>query len=283
MMPCLAVETLDEIFQYLSSSDLTKLLRVDRLFYNITVRILNQKIPELPIERTLACLVSLRANNVTSPLVRHLTVNWKSISLYRRSELRSEYTELLRKCLMQLRCLNSLTLHLDDLDSTSMGRLILPDHCPSALTSFTTNLVCDQFLIHFVESQPSLVSLDLMEYPRTNPRITLDYLALPRLKSFDSQHADPQFVAEFLRNRPMERVKFSVGAHLGYDVLDTLKLSRCPIKTLSIIFRDVERSPLAYLNVSLPDLEELNICLAKMEWYKAGDLPFLTEHTLMLL
>ena len=85
---------------------------------------------------------------------------------------------------------------------------------------------------------------------------------MPHLRSFRTVHAGPSIISSVVRGRPVEGVSFSMFTEDGCLPLDSLLLSACPIKRLTIMSLDQTLAPnvlLPEIARRLPQLEALHV------------------------
>ncbi|KAJ3989219.1 hypothetical protein F5890DRAFT_1470905 [Lentinula detonsa] len=151
--------------------------------------------------------------------------------------------------------------------------------CSFQLKELSASFPCNQDLIQFLESQPSLLDLTLRGFNsdpaefsfnlstfNLNPNPTsfaLSPEALPRLARLRAIHAGPDIIASILKDRPITQVTMPLYADCVCRSLDALNMSSEPIEKLNIISFDPD-APLYLLSEiaeRLPNLKALHIVI----------------------
>ncbi|KAI0739614.1 hypothetical protein C8Q80DRAFT_1111995 [Daedaleopsis nitida] len=251
------VEILDYIFQEMEYTDLPPVLRVNHDFYTIAARILYRIIDLLPttrVERSIACLKSLRNHPTNALLVRKLSIDWSNHRILANS------FRLLRDTLTLLTNLRHLSIELSPKDNQFSLAWVLHG-LRSRLKTLGTSIRCDPQLAEILETQPDLVELCLRGFPTKQPFVILES-AMPNLRSFRAVHAGPSVISAVVKGRPVEGVSLSMFVEDGVLPLESLTLSTRPIKRLTIMSLDSQLAPdklLPEVACRHPHLEALHI------------------------
>lgn len=275
--PPLPVEILDHVFQYLTRHELSSFLRVNKVFYNISARVLYRHIDGLQLRQSVACLMTLDKSPIPVQFVRSLEIGWEDATptqnLYR----------LLHRVLQRLSGLCTLYLELPRLQSPSW---VLSD-CTFSLHSFATSLQCNQALADFLDLQPNLVELSLrgiqgdgyrsLPFPgtiSTPPEKPLEgYFfpllptSLPKLSQFRTIHARPSTIATVVSGRPVKMASIPLFPSVASEALSALGTSSSPLRRLSIMSFDPAAPEylLSEIVTRFPDLEALHVVILLTE------------------
>ncbi|RDX50776.1 hypothetical protein OH76DRAFT_441857 [Lentinus brumalis] len=248
------VEILDFIFQELEYNHLPPIIRVNTLFHTIATRILYRVIPELPLARCIKCLKVLCSTPANAVLVRKLSIDWAQHRVV------SNLFRLLRDTLTHLTNLRHLSIELSPQDN-HYGLAWVLDGLRSQLKTLGTSIRCDSQLAAVLETQPELIELCLRGFQTKQP-FTLSASAMPNLRSFRAVHAGPSVISAVVKGRPVEAVSLSMFLEDGCQPLDSLLLSTCPIKRLTIMSLDSSLAPnvlLPEVARRMPELEALHV------------------------
>ena len=283
-------EIIQAIFIHSTNDDLSQLIRVNHLIYDIAICILYRSIPRMDVEKATDCLTSLFFNDFYASLVRSLSIEWSSISLGaaipKRSTIKSivkygtlraisqrrtlqDRITLLNTSLRRLQNLTVLSLIFnphDNLSNTYAHRIL--SGCSFALSKFTTSLTCSLAVIRFLEAQTGLLSLNLsgnfsmsdLGGNRLSPK------SLPKLKSLGWTLGVPcGLAAHFIRGRPVQRVNVMLNSEQALEAVNVLGLSACPIDSAIFKFGEgVEVQSLPHIAARMPDLRLLKISLTTL-------------------
>ena len=248
------VEILEFIFQELEYNHLPPVLRVNSHFQAIARRILYRIIPDMPMASCIKCLKALCSNPANAALVRKLSIDWSGHRIV------SNLFRLLRDSLTHLPNLRHLSIELSPQDN-HYGLAWVLGGLRSRLKTLGTSMRCDTPLAAFLETQPDLVELCLRGFQTKQP-FTLSASAMPKLRSFRAVHAGPCVISAVVKGRPVETVSLSMFMEDGCEPLDSLLLSTCPIKRLTIMSLDSTLAPnvlLPEVAARLPELEALHV------------------------
>lgn len=247
------VEIQDLIFQELEMGELPPVLRVNSHFNSIGTRILYRIIPELPMNRCIACLKVLCATPANAALVRKLSIDWSSHRIV------ANLFRLLRSTLSHLSALRHLSIELSPQDNHYSLAWLLHG-CQSRLRTLGTSIRCDPQLAEVLETQPELVELCLRGFQTKQP-FTLSDGAMPRLRMFRAVHAGPAVISSVVRGRPVEGISLSMFIEDAFLPLDALMLSSRPIKRLTIMSLDNTPPNVLLPEIAnrLPELEALHV------------------------
>ncbi|KAF9467642.1 hypothetical protein BDZ94DRAFT_1248615 [Collybia nuda] len=242
----LPVEILDYVFQYFARDESLPFLRVNRAFYDISVRVLYRHIDGLHLHQSVACLLTLEKGPKPAQFVRSLEIGWEeatpTLNLY----------QLLHRVLQKLSGLNSLYIELPRLHSPTW----ILSNCTFSLHSFATSLPCNQELAGFLDLQPSIVELSLrgihdshsLPFLQTissppedhceEPIFPLLPTSLPKLTQFRSIHGRPSTITTVISGRPIKMVSIPLFPSLATETLSALSTSSSSIRRLSIMSFD---------------------------------------------
>ncbi|KAF8063377.1 hypothetical protein FPV67DRAFT_1563467 [Lyophyllum atratum] len=275
----LPVEILDHILQSLTRSELLPCLTINRVFNNITSRVLYRTLDELQPAQSVVCLLELERSPRVQPFVRKLEIDWNT-----KTDPTLNFYRLLHRVLKGLTNLTSLSLEFPRPDTHIW---ILHD-CTFALRYFSTSLPCDNALAKFLESQPCLLELTLRGFPQgsdsvippfigfspstreetTEKKFTLLSSSLPRLTSLRTVHGGPSIIASVVNGRPVHMASIALFPGSSSDSLKALSLSASPMRRLSIMSFDpaVQDYLLSEIATRFPQLEALHIVILLSEY-----------------
>lgn len=247
------LEILDHILEDLPRHDLSVVLRVNKSFYTVGTRILYRSVVDLKPRQSIACLESLRGNTANTTFVRDLEIDWTKYQLV------ANLLRLLHSVLRSLTSLTSLSIDLSAEDNQRNVTWIF-DGCTFSLRHLSISICCDAALACFLDHQPRITELCLRGFGTACP-FSLAATSLPLLRNFRVVLAGPSVVAEVVRGRPVEGVSLSLFEEDGFQSLDALRSSACPITKLSILYFGNKTLNLLLPEVSIrmPQLEGLHI------------------------
>ncbi|KAJ3784475.1 hypothetical protein GGU11DRAFT_687843 [Lentinula aff. detonsa] len=265
----LPIEILDFILRYLPSQDLCSVAISNKHLSAVAMRSLYHTIRLLRPVESVKCLRTLSQNPSLALLARSLAIHWSNI-LY---PTRNLYTLAIR-ALCNTSLLNTLSIDVPtDFHPWNLSS------CSFQLKELSASFPCNQDLIQFLESQPSLLDLTLRGFNsdpaefsfnlstfNLNPNPTsfaLSPEALPRLTRLRAIHAGPDIIASILKDRPITQVTMPLYADCVCRSLDALNMSSEPIEKLNIISFDPD-APLYLLSEiaeRLPNLKALHIVI----------------------
>ncbi|KAI0699496.1 hypothetical protein C8T65DRAFT_300442 [Cerioporus squamosus] len=248
------VEILDFIFQELEYNQLPPVIRVNTLFQAIATRMLYRNIPDMSMARCIGCLKVLCSTPANAVLVRKLSIDWSQHRVV------SNLFRLLRDTFTHLSNLRHLSIELSPQDN-HYGLAWVLGGLRSQLKTLGTSFRCDSQLAAVLETQPELIELCLRGFQTKQP-FTLSDSAMPNLRSFRVVHAGPSVISAVVKGRPVEAVSLSMFREDGCQPLDSLLLSTCPIKRLTIMSLDSCLAPnvlLPEVARRMPELEALHV------------------------
>jgi hypothetical protein len=212
----LPVELLNCIFCDLSQRDLYSLLFVNRVFYAVAALFLYHTIALRPKPRPwcsvrphpnpdrlvepaasqISCLQVLCKVDHLARLVRTIDVDWRSYDFVTANLLR-----LLNRTLRRLNCVTSSTILLRQRTFRHTADLSwIYDGCQFSLAQFVTNEDVGAPLCRFLEAQPCITHLQVLE---SNSSFNLDASALPLLSHLAVVFFHPSHLAELIQGRPL--------------------------------------------------------------------------------
>ncbi|KAH7910784.1 hypothetical protein BJ138DRAFT_1113786 [Hygrophoropsis aurantiaca] len=249
-------ETLELVFDELSRTDLTSIIRTTSFFHNVASRVLYRSITELSSARAVQVVKILSQSDKYPLFVRHIELAWIEV------HITGNLLRLLNRTLRRLRLLTTLAIEFSSFDNNANISWIF-DGCSSlALRSFTTSVKCDNDLASFLSTQTRLVDLSL----RSNDFAAdfhLPTTALPNLNAFRTVLPCPHVTAAVLRDRPVETVSLSLSSGETIPSLDALLLSAAVMKRLTIMSFGAEEPKMLIPEIAkrLPGLEALHIMI----------------------
>jgi hypothetical protein len=270
----LPLEIVDDVCWRLSRQDLAPFLRVNRVFKEISDRILYHTIEKLRLPQCIICLQTLANNQRLSSYVRILEIDCHD------AIPTANFYRLLHRV---LKCLTGLTDLSLEVPRQHQPFWLLSD-CPFSLKHFATSMPCKPALANFLNSQPSITELSLRGYqhddyhiiPFLDPLFVHSYdranfslapTALPNLVHFRTVHGRPSIISDVVAGRPIQMASIPLFPSLATDALRALGLSTRPIKRLSVMSFDpaADAMLLAAIAKEFPELEALHVVVLLTE------------------
>jgi hypothetical protein len=156
----------------------------------------------------------------------------------------------LATALRNMSSLRILALYLDDPYSNIL------DGCTFKLDSFSFNLRCDENLLKFLNSQPSLTHVEFRTI--SDPSTAFDATCLPNLTRATAQVA---WLRRLIPGRPVSEVDISLYPVIDEDSIDWnfFTLSTAPIRKLTMSQGFIYDKPAEFLASIFPSLVHLSI------------------------
>ncbi|KAF5389788.1 hypothetical protein D9757_006033 [Collybiopsis confluens] len=270
--PVLPVEIIEYVLRSVhDNDDLLSVALSNRHMHAVAVRVIYQSITLSRPRQSIQCLLALAHQPSLASLVRSLSFQWQSFSHLTHNTYR-----------LTLRALCS-TLHLSSLtiDAPSDFHPWNLSICTFKLKSFSASFPCDNLLIQFLESQPTLIDLTLrgfnsdpLDFQFTlstfnlNPNplpFPLSPNALPNLARLRAIHAGPDIMETIIRGRPLKQISMPLYADCVGRSLDVLKMGCAEggVERLNIISFD-PNAPVYLLEEiarRVPGLEALHVVI----------------------
>ena len=277
----LPAEVLDNIFQFLTQSELLSLLPSNKCLYAISARRFYHTISIHSVCQSVAFFQATLSNPSIPPLVRSL-----DIDISDSYTLRSFY-HLFHRVLQRLPALVSLFLGFPK----SHSPLWIFHDCTFSLKKFTTTMHCSLALALFLDTQPNITHLTLRGF-QDNNLIVLPLLngvsinvstaelegqpfklkptSLPNLTHFNAIHAGSSVIQAVVEHRPVEAVSIPLFPLFSMDSLSALKYSSVPMKRLSLISFDPDAPKFLFqvLSDGFVHLEALHVVFLMTDYTK---------------
>ena len=278
----LPVEVLDNIFLFLTQSELIPLLPTNKYLYAISARRFYHTISIHCAWQSVTFFQTALNNPSIPPLVRSL-----DIDISDSHPLRSFY-HLFHKVLQRLPALVTLLLDFPK----SHSPLWIFDNCTFFLKNFTTSMLCTHSLALFLDTQPNITHLTLRGFQNNNISILpflsvpvsvaaaatteegqpfkLKPTSLPNLTHFNAIHAGSSVIQAVIEHRPVEVVSIPLFPLFSMDSLSALKYSSVPMKRLSLISFDPDAPKFLFqvLSDGFVHLEALHVVFLMTDYTK---------------
>ena len=261
----LPVDVLSMILENIDKADLTAMCRVNKVCCSFSQDILYRNIyiynrPSFKVCRTLAHSTQL-ARRVRS----------FRVSFCRRMEVTG--VDNLTAALRNMSSLRKLALYLDDRNSNIL------DGCTFKLDSFSFNLRCDEYLLQFLNSQPSLTHVEMSKYSRVelctiyDRSTAFDATCLPNLTRVFAQVA---WLRRLIPGRPVSEVEVPGYPAIDKDLIDWnfFTLSTAPIRKLTMTQDFIYDKPAELLASIFPSLVHFSIYMIPDLYYEDVRSPF---------
>ena len=275
----LPVEVLDNIFQFLTQSELISLLLTNKCLYAISARQFYHTVSIHCVWQSVAFFQAALNNPSIPPLVRYL-----DIDISNSYPLKSFY-HLFHKVLQRLPALVTLLL---DFPKCHSPLWIFHD-CTFSLKKFTTSMHCTLALALFLDTQPNITHLTLRGFQSSGNVSILPFLSpvsfsvptegqpfklkptsLPNLTHFNVIHAGSSVIQAVVEDRPVEVVSIPLFPLFSMDSLSALKYSSVPMRRLSLISFDPDAPKFLFqvLSDGFVHLEALHVVFLMADYTK---------------
>jgi hypothetical protein len=183
--------------------------------------------------------------------------------------MESNRVDDLATALRNMSSLRKLNLTLDDKYSDIL------DGCTFKLDSFLFSFRCDEYLLNFLNSQPSLthVGMSIFKPVELDGSTVFDATCLPNLTRVSAQVA---WLRRLIPGRPVSEVVVSGYPVIDRDFIDSnfFALSTTPIRKLTITQSFIYNKPAEFLASIFPSLVHLSITMIPNLYYKDVRRPF---------
>jgi len=187
--------------------------------------------------------------------------------------IESNGVDNLTTALRNMSSLRKLALYLDDRNSNIL------DGCTFKLDSFSFNLRCDEYLLQFLNSQPSLTHVKMSKYSRVelctiyDRSTAFDATCLPNLTRIFAQVA---WLRRLIPGRPVSEVEVPGYPAIDKDLIDWnfFTLSTAPIRKLTMTQDFIYDKPAELLASIFPSLVHFSISMVPDLYYEDVRSPF---------
>jgi hypothetical protein len=248
----LPVDILPMILKNLDKADLATMCRVNKVCRSFSQDILYRDLFFFHNNPHLICRTLAHST--------HLARRVRSFSVSFYSRMESNRVDNLTTALRNMSSLRMLALYLDDRNPHIL------DGCTFKLDSFSSNLYCDEYLIKFLNIQPSLTCFGLTDLSSDERHTIHD-----RSTAFGATHlpnltrvtAHVAWLRHLIPGRPVSDVNVS-----GYPVVDSdfvdwnfFTLSTAPIRKLTMKQDFLYDKPVEFLASLFPSLVHLRVIM----------------------
>jgi hypothetical protein len=238
----LSVDVLQLILENVDKADLIAVCHVNKVCCSCSQDILYRNIhvqtyTQLQVCQTLA----------DSP---HLASRVRSFSIMESFN----HTETMAKALQNMSSLRNLILH--DQPASAL------DGCTFKLDSFSCNLPYDESLRKFLNSQPSIIDLELRRYYNARTDCEFEASSLPNLTRVSAQYS---WIPRLVPGRPVSEVDVIGYAHPSGDLSF---FSNLPIRKLTIAYSLLYPNPGHLMASIFPSLVHLTIRMGAEKYHR---------------
>jgi hypothetical protein len=174
--------------------------------------------------------------------------------------MESNQVDDLATALRNMSFLRNLDLRLDDKYSNIL------DGCTFKLDSFLFSFRCDEYLLKFLNNQPSLTYVEIVELHAINDHSTMfDSTCLPNLTRVSAHF---EWLPHLIPGRPVSDVGITGYPDVDRDSIDWnfFTLSTAPIRELSTNLDFLYDKPVEFLASLFPSLVHLSVFMALMDY-----------------